>query len=155
MTFCQYYSNFINMARVKIELPPSVLFTAQYKVSITDINYGNHLGNDRVLAIAHESRMQFFRSLGITDEKKVDGVVGIIMADAAVIFRAEAFHGDDLLIELGLTDPGSSGFDMIFRILRKVDAKEIALVKAGIVTFNYESRRVVRMPEGFTKKLGF
>ena len=53
------------MARIKIELPDNFPFTTSIPVRITDINYGGHVGNDTVLSIIHEARMQFLKSMAI------------------------------------------------------------------------------------------
>ncbi len=39
--------------------------TTQYKVSIADINYGCHMGNDKALTIFHEARIGFFGAFWI------------------------------------------------------------------------------------------
>ena len=54
------------MARIKIAVPPQFTFSTQIPVRITDINYGGHLGNDALLALLHEARVQFLRRYGYT-----------------------------------------------------------------------------------------
>ncbi|WP_255669390.1 hypothetical protein [Myroides oncorhynchi] len=41
------------MARVKLNLPTEFIFETKIPVRITDLNYGNHLGNDKLLSISH------------------------------------------------------------------------------------------------------
>ena len=55
------------MAKNKILVPGHFNFSCQIPVRITDINYGGHVGNDTVLSIIHEARMQFFKSMGYTE----------------------------------------------------------------------------------------
>ena len=38
------------MARIKIDLPDSFSFSTSFAVRITDLNYGAHVGNDKVLS---------------------------------------------------------------------------------------------------------
>ena len=40
-------------------------FKWPYKVPISDINYGGHMGNDKSLALFHEARIAFLKHLGI------------------------------------------------------------------------------------------
>ncbi|RYF84358.1 MAG: thioesterase, partial [Chitinophagaceae bacterium] len=61
------------MARIKINLPHSFLFNTTVPVRITDLNYGGHVGNDALLGIIHEIRMQFLKSLGYSSELEVAG----------------------------------------------------------------------------------
>ena len=49
------------MARVKLQLPANFLFSTEIPIRISDINYGGHLGNDAVLSIVHEARIQFLQ----------------------------------------------------------------------------------------------
>ena len=65
------------MARIRIEMPEQFPFSTQLPVRITDINYGGHGGNDAILGMIHERRMQYLRSLGYS-EMEFEGV-GMIM----------------------------------------------------------------------------
>ena len=73
------------MARIKIELPENSIASFTIPVRITDINYGNHVGNDSFVAIIHEARMQWLKQYGYT-ELQVEAV-GLIMSDLAVEFQ--------------------------------------------------------------------
>jgi acyl-CoA thioesterase FadM len=132
------------MARVQIELPRTWLYRTRLDVRVTDVNYGGHLGNDRVLALAHEARVRWLASCGLS-EKDVGGV-GLIMADAALVFRGEAFLGDELEVDLGAAEVRRSSFDLVCRLTRPADGAEIAQIKTGMVCFDYVARKVARLP---------
>ena len=140
------------MARVQIETPQAWLFRARLTVRVSDVNYGGHLGNDRVLGLAHEARVMWLSSLGLS-ERDVGGA-GLIMADAALAFRAEAFLGDELDVDLGVTEVRRSGFELVYRLTRVSDGAETAVVKTGMVCFDYPARKVARVPESFARLLG-
>ena len=140
------------MARVQIEAPPTWLFHATLTVRVGDINYGGHLGNDRVLGLAHEARVRWLASHKFS-EGDVGGV-GLIMADAALVFRQEAFLGDVLEVALGAAEVRRSSFDLVYLMTRPADGAEIALVKTGMVCFDYTARKVVRLPQGLARCLG-
>jgi len=135
------------MTRVKISLPEKFIFNTELPVRITDINYGGHLGNDSVLSIVHEVRIRFFSKHGFS-EKDMGGA-GIIMVDAAVQYKAEGFYGDVLTIEVGVKDITKTGCDIVYQLTNKETEKVIAIVKTGIVFFDYKTRKVVPIPEGF------
>ena len=141
------------MARVEIELPASFPFTTRIAIRIGDINYGGHLGNDAVLALAHEARLRFLGSHGFTDERDVGGL-GLIMADAAVVYRAEGRHGMELDVGVALSDVRSRSFDVLYRLTDAAGGAEIARVKTGLVWFDYATRKVARMPEPFARIAG-
>lgn len=137
------------MARIKIELPVKFLFETELQIRITDINYGGHLGNDAVLGLAHEARVQFLKSHGLS-ELDIGGAA-LIMADAAIVYRAEGFHGDAVLIRVGAGDFSRTGFDLLFLLENQNTGQELARVKTGMVAFDYTARKVTAVPESFIR----
>ena len=131
------------MSRVKITLPEYFNFKTTIPVRITDLNYGNHLANDKVLSIIHEARVQFLHSYGWS-EMDLAGV-GIIMADVAVEYKNQAFYNDQLEIAIAVGDFSRVSFDIFYQI--SIENKIIAKVKTGIVTFDYTKNKVVEVPE--------
>jgi acyl-CoA thioester hydrolase len=140
------------MARVEIELPERFGFATELEVRITDLNYGNHLGNDRVLTLAHEARARWLASLGFR-ELDICGV-GIVIADAAVIYRQEVHYPRRLRVEVAARDLRSRGFEVVYRFSDAATGEEIALAKTGIVCFDYAARRVVHLPGPFRRAVG-
>ena len=135
------------MPRVRLELPEKFAFSTEIPLRFSDINYGGHLGNDAVLSLAQESRIRFLRIHGWS-EQDVAGV-GMIMTDAVVVYRSEAFYGDVLTIELAVADIQTLGCDFLFRLVNRATGKEVARVKTGIVFFDYARRKPSPVPEEF------
>lgn len=138
------------MARVKLNLPTKFLFSTEITVRITDINYGGHLGNDALLSLIHEARVRFLKSHGYT-EADIEGV-GLIMTDAALIYKKEVFYDTRLVFEIALSDWSRVGCDFVFRITEKESGQEVAYAKTGVVFFDYERKKVVPVPRGFIVK---
>jgi acyl-CoA thioesterase FadM len=136
------------MERLKIILPNSFDFTARINVRITDLNYGNHLANHNILSYAHEARVQMYQHYNL-DELNFAGV-GLIQADAAVVFRKEVFYGDVLNIQMKMVISGSSSFDIFYRFDNQEGAC-IAELRTRMVCFDYEKRKPVFMPEKAVK----
>lgn len=141
------------MARIKIELPTNSLFKLTLPVRITDINYGNHLGNDALVGLLHEARVQWLRALGYS-ELNIEGK-SIIMSDLAVQYKNEAFYGQLLEVEIFSGEISSAGFELFYelRIMENQEAKAIARAKTGLVFFDYAERKITTMPEVFKKIL--
>ncbi len=135
------------MARIKLELPDRFLFSTDIPVRIGDINYGGHLGNDAVLSLVHEARLQCLKSRGY-GELDIEGL-GIVLTDVAIVYRSEGFYGDILTIEVAAADLNRYGFDFLYRLTRKETGQEVARAKTGIVFFDYGPRKVARVPDGF------
>ena len=138
------------MARIKIDLPQSFHFTTDIPVRIDDINYGGHLGNDAVLSFLQEARVRMLKQYGWS-EIDIDGV-GLIMSDAAVMYKSEAFHGDVLSIEVTVAEMSRAGCDFVYRMTSKATGKEVARAKTGVVFFDYTARKIVGVPERFRRQ---
>ncbi len=138
------------MARIKLQLPTQPLFETTIPVRITDINYGNHLGNDALVGLLHEARVLWLTSLRYT-ELDIEGV-GIIMSDLAVEYKNEAFYGDNIFIKLFIGETTSVSFELYYALFNQ-HHKEIAKAKTGMVCFDYNSRKIAPLPAGFIAKL--
>ena len=132
------------MPRVKVSLPESFGFAVEIPVRITDLNYGAHLGNDALLGLLHEARVQFLAHLG-TAEFDLATRLGFIMVDVAIEYKAEAFYGDVLTIELAAADPNKYGFDIVYHV-KNQHAKEITRAKTGMLCFDYTTRKLRPLP---------
>ncbi|MBM4116583.1 thioesterase [bacterium] len=114
-------------------------FACTLTVRTTDLNYGGHLGNDRLLALVQEARVAFLAERGLSELNA--GGPSLIMADAAVVYQGEAFAGDALRFEVAAREPGRVGFRLLTRVTRPADGAAIALVETGLVCFDYARRR--------------
>ncbi len=141
------------MARLSLTLPEKFIYQTSLRVRISDINYGGHLGNDAVLSIIHESRFRFLNHLGYANETSMENNTGIALADSAVIYKSEAFHGDPLQIHIAAYDFNKYGMDLFYLILHEENGKEITRAKTNMVFVNYIEKRVARVPEEFIKRL--
>jgi len=141
------------MARIKIDLPGTFSFTATIPVRITDINYGNHVGNDALLSIIHEARMQFLLKHGYT-ELNFDGV-GLIMTDVGIEFKKEIFYGDTLEIKIAVADLTSIGFDLYYLIEKQKDNNKltVAIAKTGMLCYDYDRKKITAVPSSAKEKL--
>jgi acyl-CoA thioesterase FadM len=139
------------MARLILTFPEDqYYYTTLMTVRVTDINAGNHLGNDSMISMISEARARFLFEYGVS-ETEGDGT-GIIVTDLATTYRAEAHARDQLLFEVGVMDFNKYGGDIIFRVTRPRDKTLVAMAKQGFVFFNYKTSQVVVMPEEFQGK---
>jgi acyl-CoA thioester hydrolase len=141
------------MARVTIDMPETFSFSCIIPVRITDVNYGNHVGNDAILSIIHEARMQFLKSHGYT-ELDLAGA-GTIMADVAIQFKSEAFYGDQLLVSVVAGEISKIGFDLYYKLetISPENKKVVANAKSGMICYDYTNKKIVSVPEEVKQKL--
>ncbi len=141
------------MNRIKIKLPATFHFITEIDIRITDLNYGGHAGNDTFLALAHEARYRFLKSLGYT-ELHIENV-SLIMSDAAIEFKRELFQGDRVLISIAAEGFDKYGFDL-FYLFEKMDNEEkliVAKIKTGMLCYNYTEKKLEMLPELAKEKL--
>jgi acyl-CoA thioester hydrolase len=141
------------MSRIRIEPTVSFQFSTEIPVRITDLNYGGHVGNDSILSIIHEARVQFFVSKGY---QELDlGGTGLIMTDAGIEFKQEIFYGE--LIRASVAAGGFTrvGFDLFYRLEKKTAAGLLTaiLAKTGMVCYDYARKKIVFLPEAVRQQL--
>ena len=122
------------MPRVRLKQLDQYPFSTKIVVRVTDLNYGGHLGNDSLLSLVHEARAAFLASHGFS-ELDCAGVP-LTMGDAAILYQGEASG-----------EPSKSGFRLFYRLTRSSDAKKIALAETGMVCFDYNAKKISRLPK--------
>ncbi|MGZ3853097.1 MAG: acyl-CoA thioesterase [Flavisolibacter sp.] len=137
------------MARIKIELPQNFPFSANIPIRITDLNYGGHVGNDTILTLIHEARVQFLKHFEY-DELNLGGA-SLIMSDVAIEFKAELFYGDLVTAHVAADNFSRAGFDLFYKLMRNDSI--VAIAKTGMVCYNYDSKKVMAVPSAVKEKL--
>jgi acyl-CoA thioesterase FadM len=132
------------MPRLKLDPLDRYPFSCELTVRTTDLNYGGHLGNDRLLSLVHEARVAFLARHGLS-ELDFAGV-SLILADAAIVYQAEAYAGDRLRFEVAAGEPSRTGFRIFYRVTRAEDGLGVALVENGMACFDYGKRKVAALP---------
>jgi 4-hydroxybenzoyl-CoA thioesterase len=133
------------MARVVLVEQEQYAFHYPVRIEPRHLSIGNHLGSDNLILLASAARADVFQSMGLTQVDLGDGVTGIIIADIVVTFKAEAFLHDEIVIDTHFGAFTGHSFTAFQRI-RNGD-KVLAIAETGLVTFNYRSRKIVRVPE--------
>ncbi len=134
------------MGKNHISIPEKFIFETTIPVRITDINYGGHAGNDSILSLIHEARMQFLYSLDLSEMNF--GGVALIMSDLAVDFKAEIMYGDNTLIRVSVSEISKASFNLIYQIIITRNDKETvaANVRTGMVCFDYAAKKIRAIP---------
>ena len=85
------------MARIKINFPEKISASIAIATRITDHNYGNHVGNDAVVSILHESRVQWLALHNFTEFNA--GGSSLIMGHLAVEYKKQIIYPCPLIID--------------------------------------------------------
>lgn len=140
------------MARVQLDLPERFTYSTEVILRVTDMNYAGHMGNDTVMALLHEARSRLLKENGC-EGQKIDGL-GLVVADAVVVYKAQAHYAETLRIEMTARDFNKYGCDLVYRITNRDTGREVARAKTGIVFFNYEEGRPNGVPGRFHEIIG-
>ncbi|MGN6340098.1 MAG: acyl-CoA thioesterase [Ginsengibacter sp.] len=134
------------MSRLKIDLPERRLASFTIPVRITDVNYGNHVGNNAMIEIIHEARFRFLQKYGFTELDA--GGIALIMSSISVEFKNECFYSDLLEVELYVGEISRVEFELFYKVHTERNGKIvlIALAKTTMVGFDYEVKKVKSIP---------
>ncbi len=122
-------------------------FTLPYAVRISDINYGGHVSNAVVLNYFQDVRIAYLASLGPFSEMDLGEGCGLILPEARVLYRAEMFHGDELVLGARVEKVGRTSFTMGYRVERQ--GAVTAEGTTPLVAFDYRARKPRRVPAAF------
>ncbi len=123
-------------------------FHTRLTVQVGDLNYGNHLSNDAVLRLVHETRIRWLAEQGYSELDCGNGA-GLIMVEAHVRYLAQAFHGDELACCQTAGRAGRSGLILHSTLTREADRTPIAEARCTLRFFDYRAQRIARPPQAF------
>ena len=124
-------------------------FSTELDVLIGDINYGGHKGNERFLISFQEARLRYLKQFGYS-ELSVGNGAGIIMSQAHINYRAEAFWGDRLKVFVRISKLEKVRFMFEYQIIdAHNDEKLIATGYTEMVSFDFKNRKVKKLPDKF------
>lgn len=141
------------MARVNITLPQQFSFSTTIPVRITDLNHGGHVGNDTILSLIHEARVQFLKKYGY-EELKFESV-GLIMSDVAIEFKQELFYGDIVIASVTATEFSKVAFELYYKLEKTIADKTVlvAAAKTAMVCYDYDKKKITAIPAEALNKL--
>jgi len=141
------------MPRIKLDLPAHFPFSTLIPIRITDLNYGGHVGNDTVLSLLHEARMQYLQHYGYA-ELSFDGV-GLIMSDVAIEFKNELFYGDTVKASVAIAEMSKISFELYYKLEKETAGKTVlvATAKTGMVCYDYDKKKITAIPEEVKARL--
>lgn len=138
------------MARIKINFPEKINASIAIATRITDHNYGNHVGNDAVVSLLHEARVQWLALHHFTEFNA--GGSSLIMGHLAVEYKKQIIYPCPLTIDIAIGDVTAVSFELLYCI--KNNEGEV-MVKActGLVCFNYDENKIQAIPDALLAAL--
>jgi YbgC/YbaW family acyl-CoA thioester hydrolase len=125
-------------------------FKTEYTISIRDINYGGHVGNDVYLALFQEGRIRYLKNLGFS-ELNIGNSCGIILVKAEIEFKKELFHGDKIEIKVKINKIKNTSFIMEYEIEK--EGSTCATGNTVLVAYDYTEKKIKPVPNIFREKV--
>lgn len=127
------------------------MYSCGYKVSIGDINYGGHMGNERALLLFQQCRISWLVSMGYS-EVNIGENCGIIQREAGVKYNKEVFLGEELTLRISRVECKRSSFRLYYEIM---DSKgdEVISGETLLIPYDYERKKISKIPKEFREKL--
>jgi acyl-CoA thioester hydrolase len=141
------------MPKTRLLLPERFTFHVAIPVRITDLNYAGHVGNDSILSLIHEIRVQFLRHHGYS-EIDLAGA-GLIMTDVAIEFKSEIFYGDIILASVVAAEFSRVGFELYYKLEKKSEEKmqSVAFARTAMICYDYSAKKILSVPKEVCTKL--
>ena len=135
------------MPQNKIQLSFDVLFSCTLKVRVADLNYGNHLGNDRILSYFHEGRVLWLSHHNLNEQNV--GSCGLIMTGANIQYLQQARLHQVITLTLGARELGKARFTLVYKLTDENTALTIAIGETYMGFFDYPQQKPARAPASF------
>ncbi|BBH54621.1 acyl-CoA thioesterase [Fluviispira sanaruensis] len=134
------------MSKSKIEFDSkNIIFEFKTRVRIDDINYGNHLGHDKLISIIHDSRMNYFNRHEIS-ELMPNISLGIIIVNLNIDYISQAKFNDFLSVHIASGDIKNSSFELLYKITNS-DGILVGLCSTTMVCFDTNRKKPVKIPD--------
>ena len=125
---------------------------SEYKVSIGDINYGGHMGNDKALQVFHNARINFLEQLGYSELNMGNDTIAIVV-EANVKYKKEVFLHDILETEVWVSEVEGLKWTVSYDSKRKNDGKIVLTGSTVMFCYDYKNKKITKIPEDFLAKI--
>jgi YbgC/YbaW family acyl-CoA thioester hydrolase len=120
-----------------------------YQIRIGDLNYGNHLGHDKLITIIHDARCSFFENYGFKELSIGEDNVGLIVNEINFKYKSQLYYSDNIKITSKFYElsPVSVKMESIVKNIDNGELSASGFIK--LVSFNFKTNKMVKFPEKF------
>jgi acyl-CoA thioester hydrolase len=126
-------------------------------VRFGDTDAMRHVNNAVYLTYCEIARIRYWEDLtGETFALGTDGAESLILAEARITYRAQAFYGETIRIESRATRVGRSSFTLQHRLLAGVPGAEphlVAVSESVLVRYDYPTASAVPLSDALVAKI--
>lgn len=124
------------------------IFFAPYTVTIADINYGKHLGNDRPLVIFQDARIRFLKSLGMS-EGDIGNGRSIVVVESGCRYMRQVFLHEELQVAVTVGELHGKRCRLEYSVKRLGDDQVVLGGFTLLLAYDPVDRKATTLPEQF------
>lgn len=126
----------------------SLHFYHPIEVRYGDLDPQGHLNNAKYLTFFEQTRVQYFKHLGLWQPPSFD-TFGIILADTRVTYRAPVLFGQPVRVGARITRLGNKSMDMEYVLEDAQTGQVMAVCTAVLVAYDYLTDATIPIPENW------
>ncbi len=123
------------------------------EVRYGDLDPQGHLNNAKYLTFFEQARVRYMIHLGLYTPDQSFMKVGVIVADAHIAFLAPIYFGDDVKVDVRTSKLGNKSMTVEQNIVNNASGQEMARGEVVTVTFDYQSKQTISIPEEWRNKI--
>lgn len=118
-----------------------------------EVRYGDldpqaHVNNAKFLTYMEQGRIAYVERLGLWDGRSFMDI-GIILAEAQVIFKAPIYYGQKVRVGVCVSKLGTKSLTMEYLLEDAEDRAQLAHGKSVLVAYDYHQGRSIPVPENW------
>jgi acyl-CoA thioester hydrolase len=131
---------------------PSFRYYHPIEVRYGDLDPQGHVNNARYLTYMEQARISYIQQLGLWQgDSFLD--VGVILADAQVIFKESIQYGQPLRVGVRVSRLGVKSLTMEYQIEDSGDGRALATGATVLVAYDYRRGRSLPLPDDWRRIL--
>ena len=128
-------------------------FTHPIEVRYADLDPQGHVDNAHFLTYFEQARVHYFIQLGLFTNKQSFLDMGIILADAHVIYLSPVLFGVAVHVGVRVSRLGTKSLTMEYRMVDEATGRELATGSTVLVTFDYIKHVSIEIPEVWRQQI--
>jgi acyl-CoA thioester hydrolase len=123
------------------------------EVRYSDLDPQGHVNNAKYLTYFEQARANYLVHLGLFGKEHSFMDLGIIVADAHVMFRAPILWHMEVRVGVRVGMIGGRSMTMEYRMVDQASGKELATGSTALVTFDYRTQKTIPVPDEWREKI--
>ncbi len=132
---------------------PDFHFHTPIEIRYADVDAQGHVNNAVFLTYFEQARIAYLIQLGLFSKDQAFLDVGIILADAHVIFLAPIQWSMQVTAGARVTRLGNKSMNMEYELKETTGQTPLATGSSVLVAFDYRKQETIPLPEAWREKI--